>query len=89
MSTPISTRSPITAFGSWVGGLGVINYSPELKFKLGLIYLDRNDVKLLPAGGVFYTPDADTRWEIFFPRPKYTHRFATTGAYQVMVVRHG
>jgi hypothetical protein len=63
-------------------GLGVINYSPELKFKLGLIYLDRNDVKLLPAGGVFYTPDADTRWEIFFPRPKYTHRFATTGAYQ-------
>ena len=64
-------------------GLGVINYSPEMQFKLGVIYLDRNRIKLLPAGGLFIEPDADTRWEIFFPRPKYTHRLTTTGAYQV------
>jgi len=64
-------------------GLGVINYSPDTQIKLGVIYLDRNKIKLLPAGGVFITPDADTHWEIFFPRPKYTHRVTTTGAYQV------
>ena len=64
-------------------GLGVINYSPEMQIKLGVIYLDRNKIKLLPAAGVFITPDADTHWEIFFPRPKYTHRVTTTGAYQV------
>ncbi len=64
-------------------GLAVINYSPTVQLKVGVVYLDRNHIKLLPAGGVFWTPDADTRWEIFFPRPKYTHRIATTGTYQV------
>ncbi len=64
-------------------GLAVINYSPSMQVKVGVVYLDRNRIKLLPAGGVFWTPDPDTRWEIFFPRPKYTHRITTTGAYQV------
>jgi hypothetical protein len=63
-------------------GLGVINYSPALQFKLGVIYIDRLRYKLLPAGGVIWTPDPDTRWEFFFPRPKYTHRLTTTGLYQ-------
>jgi hypothetical protein len=62
--------------------LGVLNYSPTAQFKLGVIYLDRNEIKLLPAGGLFWTPDPDDRWEIYFPRPKYEHHFATTGLYQ-------
>ena len=63
--------------------LGVINYSPTIQFKLGVVYLDRVRIKLLPAGGVIWLPDPDTRWEIFFPRPKITHRFMTTGVYQL------
>ena len=63
-------------------GLGVFNYSPTTQFKLGVVYLDRVKIKLLPAGGIFWTPDPDTRWEIYFPRPKFEHRFATTGTYQ-------
>jgi hypothetical protein len=63
-------------------GLGVVNISPTLQLKLGVVYIDRIHIKLLPAGGVIWTPDPDTRWEFFFPRPKYTHRFNTTGTYQ-------
>jgi hypothetical protein len=63
-------------------GLAVLNYSPTTQIKFGVIYLDRVEIKLLPAGGVFWTPDPDTRWEIFFPRPKFERRFATTGRYQ-------
>jgi hypothetical protein len=66
--------------------LGVLNFSqfgPQTtQIKFGVIYLDRDEIKLLPAGGVFWNPDPDTRWEIYFPRPKYEHRFATTGTYQ-------
>ncbi len=63
-------------------GLGVINVSPAVQVKLGVVYIDRVHIKLLPAGGVIWTPDPDTRWEFFFPRPKYTHRVTTTGLYQ-------
>ncbi len=62
--------------------LGVLNYSPTTEFKLGAIYMDRIRIKLLPAFGLFWTPDPDTRWEIFFPRPKYEHHFLTTATYQ-------
>lgn len=62
--------------------LGVFSYSPTTELKLGVIYLDRNEIKLLPAGGIFWTPDPDDRWEIYFPRPKFEHHFATTGTYQ-------
>jgi len=34
-------------------GLAVINYSPTTQLKLGVVYLDRNRIKLLPAGGNF------------------------------------
>jgi len=47
-----------------------------------VVYIDRIHIKLLPAGGVIWTPDPDTRLELFFPRPKITHRFNTTGTYQ-------
>ena len=63
-------------------GLAVLNYTPTSQFKLGVIYLDRNKIKMLPAGGWFWTPNPDTRLEAFFPRPKYEHRFTTTGRYQ-------
>lgn len=63
-------------------GLGVINVSPTLQFKVGVIYIDRLHIKLFPAGGIFWSPDPDTRWEFFFPRPKFTHRLTTTGLYQ-------
>lgn len=40
----------------------------------GVIYLDRYDVNLLPAGGLVWTPAEDQRHEIIFPRPRFAWR---------------
>jgi hypothetical protein len=59
--------------------LAVIESSPELKLIVGVMYLDREDVNWLPAGGLLWTPDEDHRLELIFPRPKYAWRFLADG----------
>ncbi|MEZ6080782.1 MAG: hypothetical protein R3C56_35445 [Pirellulaceae bacterium] len=44
-----------------------------------MVYLDRVRVKLLPAGGVLWQPNPDTRFDLFFPEPKLAHYLATVG----------
>ena len=58
---------------------GVLTYTPTIQSKLGIVYLDRNKIKLLPAGGVIYTPNADNHFDILFPNPKLSHRLTTVG----------
>ncbi|MGC4003082.1 MAG: hypothetical protein QM811_08075 [Pirellulales bacterium] len=70
-------------------GLGVVNLSPTLQFKLGVIYIDRNDIKLLPAGGLIWDPSEDRHWEIFFPRPKFAQRLSTVGNYDMWLYLAG
>ncbi|QGJ69134.1 Hypothetical protein PBC10988_8000 [Planctomycetales bacterium 10988] len=60
-------------------GLGLITLSPRTTIVLGVVYPDREDVDLLPAGGVIWTPNEDTRFEIVFPRPKLSQRLPTVG----------
>lgn len=60
-------------------GLVVISLSPDLKLKGGVVYLDRLYIKVLPAGGVVWTPNPDVRFDILFPNPKITRRIATYG----------
>lgn len=60
-------------------GLGWIRLSPNLTFKLGVEYLDRIDIKMLPAGGIFWTPDANSRFNLYFPRPKASRRLPNLG----------
>jgi hypothetical protein len=60
-------------------GIAVLSFSPSFQIKAGVIYLDRNEVKLLPAGGIVWTPNADTRFEILFPNPKLASRLTTIG----------
>jgi len=64
-------------------GLGVLNLSPTLQAKLGVLYIDRNDIKLLPAGGLIWDPSEDRHWEIFFPRPKFAQRLSTVGNHNI------
>jgi len=59
--------------------LGVVTYTPELQFAAGVVYLDRNRIKLLPAGGVIWTPNADARYEFLFPNPRLARRYTTIG----------
>lgn len=60
-------------------GLGWFRVTDNLVVKGGIEYLHRVDIKLLPAGGLFWTPNDDVRWEIYFPRPKLSQRLTTLG----------
>jgi len=61
-------------------GYAVLSFSPSVKIKFGIEYLDRIPVKLLPAGGIIWTPNSDTRFEILFPNPKIAKRLTTIGS---------
>lgn len=60
-------------------GLGLYRWRPDTQIVAGIVYLDRNKVKLLPAGGWIWTPSADVRWEVLFPQPKLAQRWTTIG----------
>ena len=60
-------------------GLGLVNLTPTATLALGVWYINRDRVKLLPAGGVIWTPHPDAKYEILFPNPKLAHRIANTG----------
>jgi hypothetical protein len=55
-------------------GLGVFTVNPQFQVALGVVYLDRLRVKLLPAGGVIWLPNPDTRLDLLFPNPKLAYR---------------
>jgi len=60
-------------------GLGIITISPQWQVAAGIWYLDRLTVKLLPAGGVIWTPNQDTKFAFLFPNPKLSRRLTTIG----------
>jgi hypothetical protein len=63
-------------------GLGVISLSPKMDLHAGVWYLDRNRIKLLPAGGVHWRPNPE--WDAFlvFPNPKIRKRTVNIGSSQ-------
>lgn len=50
--------------------------------KIGVEYLDRVDVKLLPAFGIYATPNPDTKLDLYFPRSKLSHRIPNFNDYE-------
>ena len=56
-------------------GVALITLSPAFQIALGAAYLDRDDVPVLPLGGVIWIPNADTKVELILPRPKISRRF--------------
>ncbi|MDY0165100.1 MAG: hypothetical protein RBS80_01065 [Thermoguttaceae bacterium] len=60
-------------------GLAVLAFSPNVKVKAGVWYIDRNKIKILPAGGLIWTPqgpDGNVVFEILFPNPRIAFRLA-------------
>ncbi len=57
--------------------------TPTSTLKGGVYYLDRNDLKLVPAGGVLCQPNPLTRIDLFFPQPKYARYARTIGTQDV------
>jgi hypothetical protein len=70
-------------------GLAVFTFTPTLQFKFGIWYIDRLEIKLLPAGGIVWTPSPDARYEIFFPAPKLAHRCSTIGNHDLWAYVRG
>jgi hypothetical protein len=69
--------------------LGRLRLTPTSTFRLGVFYLDRNKIKLLPAGGLLWTPNQDSRFDLFFPEPKVSHYVSTLGNKDVWWYLHG
>jgi len=62
--------------------LGIVAFSPELQVVAGLLWVNRNQVKLLPAGGVLWQPSPDTKLDLVFPQPKIAQRLGGTARAQ-------
>jgi hypothetical protein len=57
-------------------GLAIYDWVPErLQFVAGVLYLNRENIRLLPAGGLIWTPADWARFEILFPKPKFAVRW--------------
>ncbi|MCA9234966.1 MAG: hypothetical protein KDA44_05825 [Planctomycetales bacterium] len=63
-------------------GLGVFSFSPRMDIIAGVWYLDRNVVKLLPAGGVHWKPGSEWDMYLVFPNPKVRKRFVNISSSQ-------
>ena len=70
-------------------GLGVITLTPTVQIAAGVVYIDRVQIKLLPAGGIIWTPNPDARYEILFPNPKLARRWTTIGNTDVWLYATG
>jgi hypothetical protein len=70
------TSQSLRVFGK---GVAVVKLTPCLTLKAGLWYLDRVKVKMLPAGGLVWTPNADVYFDLLFPNPKIAKRLTTWG----------
>ncbi len=64
-------------------GLAAFRLTPFTTLKGGVYYLNRNRIKLLPAGGLLWQPNPFTRFDIFFPQPKIARYWRTVGTRDV------
>ncbi len=55
-------------------GIAYFRHNECLQWLLGVDYLDRDDVRLLPVFGFLWTPSEDVRVEAVFPKPLIARR---------------
>lgn len=55
-------------------GTALITVSPTFQIAIGAAYLDRDDVPVLPLGGIIWMPNPDLRLDLVAPRPKLARR---------------
>ncbi len=61
------------------GGIeGVVNLARDVQVVVGVKYLDRERIKMLPTGGILWTPRDDWRFRLTFPDPKISKRLWQT-----------
>ena len=71
-------------------GLLIVDCIPErLQLVGGLLYLNRENVRVLPAGGAIWSPTDWTRFELIFPKPKLGLRFNVGLGYEDWIYTTG
>ncbi len=78
----IYTNWDVLVWESWriMGrAVGTLQLTPTTQGKVGIVYLDRNQVKLLPVVGMTWVPNANARYDILFPTPKAAWRLSELG----------
>jgi hypothetical protein len=55
-------------------GAAAWTWNETTKLVLGAAYLDRPDVELIAIGGVIWTPNEETKFDLIFPHPKISRR---------------
>lgn len=68
-------------------GVAMWTFNPRLKLVLGASYLDREDIDVLPIGGLIWSPHGDLNCELIFPRPRIARRVYLPGVY-AQAVQH-
>lgn len=59
--------------------VGIYDLTPTRKLVVGALYLDREDIDVLPAGGLILTPTDDWQLDLIFPQPKIAQRLWADG----------
>lgn len=54
----------------------------KLQFVVGVLYLNRDNIRLLPAGGAIWKPTPDFCFELIFPKPKLGMRVNVGAGYE-------
>jgi hypothetical protein len=52
----------------------VYSWSAQLKIAAGVAYWGRLNANLVPAGGIIWVPNEDTRFELIAPKPRIAYR---------------
>jgi hypothetical protein len=60
---------------------GVLSYSPSFQIKAGIMYINRLQIKILPAGGIIWKPTPDFECQILFPNPKIRKKWRISAAW--------
>ncbi|MEM8865464.1 MAG: hypothetical protein AAGF31_07940 [Planctomycetota bacterium] len=60
-------------------GVAVVRISPTAEVLAGVVYLDRERIKLLPVGGVRWTPSDVWQFDAVFPNPVARRRLRSAG----------
>ena len=55
------------------------NWTDKAKIVFGAAYLDRPDAVVIPIGGLVWTPDDETNFNLVFPHPKISRRVYWSG----------
>lgn len=64
-------------------GLGRLRLTPTTSLRAGVLYVNRNQIKLLPAGGLLWQPNPQTRFDIYFPDPKLSAYLSSIGQHDM------